>query len=87
MNWDLDDGVLLVRSLQSRADEFGYHITLGGSVLTYGESEEKIDLYFLPLNTHPETVGGWLAGLPPSGGQVSLTRNLFTPKTTTLRRF
>lgn len=47
--WKLDDGLRLVRALQPEAKKFGYHVTLGGSVLNLGESEKDIDLYFLPL--------------------------------------
>jgi hypothetical protein len=48
--WFLDDGVKLVRALQGNCKKYGYHITLGGSVLNVGSSDKDLDLYFHPYN-------------------------------------
>ena len=66
--WTLDDGVKLVRALQGRTREYGYHLTLGGSVVNKGESEKDVDLYFLPMNNSkikedPNGLVSWLEGL------------------------
>lgn len=48
--WELDEALRLVRALQPMTRRFGYHLTLGGSVLNAGHSEKDLDLYFLPLD-------------------------------------
>jgi hypothetical protein len=64
--WTLNDGLQLVRGLQATAKEFGYHLTLGGSVLNRGESTKDIDLYFLPYEgsqrppAQPDALIQWL---------------------------
>lgn len=47
--WTMEDGLKLVRALQPEARKFGYHLSLGGSVLNQGHSHKDIDLYFLPF--------------------------------------
>lgn len=47
--WNLNQGLELVRALQPKIKEFGYHVTLGGGVLNNGKSKKDIDLYFIPL--------------------------------------
>lgn len=65
--WTLDEGLKLVRAIQEPSRKFGYHITLGGSVLNGGESKKDIDLYFHPMdNGEPINTDGlldWLSGL------------------------
>lgn len=65
--WKIEDGLKLIRALQSRVTEFGYHITLGGSVLNDGVSDRDLDLYFLPLvrpePTDPRGLVSWLTVL------------------------
>ena len=48
--WKIEEGLKLIRALQGRVKEFGYHIALGGGVLNTGTSEKDLDLYFLPFN-------------------------------------
>jgi hypothetical protein len=50
MRWTLEDGLRLIRAVQSRAKQFGFHIALAGGVLNNGTSEKDIDLIFLPFN-------------------------------------
>lgn len=65
-NWNLDDGLKLVRALQMETRKYGYHLTLGGGVLNNGESKKDIDLYFLPLDNtklaqpNPGSLIDWL---------------------------
>lgn len=47
--WTIDQGLHIVRALQSHTRQFGYHLTLGGGVLNKGESKKDLDLYFLPM--------------------------------------
>lgn len=67
--WKLEEGLKLVRALQGRVREFGYHITLGGGVLNKGESDKDLDLYFLPYNNpsvakeNPDGLIEWLSVL------------------------
>ena len=46
--WTLDDALKLIRGLQEPTRKYGYHITLGGSVLNDGKSNKDLDLYFQP---------------------------------------
>lgn len=71
--WKLDEGLALARALQPESRKFGYHLTLGGSVLNLGVSEKDLDLYFLPLDNGKKLENGkatdidklveWLSGL------------------------
>lgn len=47
--WTLEEALKLIRGLQPRIREIGYHITLGGGVLNHGMSKKDLDLFFLPL--------------------------------------
>lgn len=47
--WYLDEARVLVRQLQAVVWPLGYHIALGGGVLTHGYSDKDLDLYVLPL--------------------------------------
>ena len=49
-SWQIEEGLKLIRALQGRVKEFGYHIALGGGVLNNGASDKDLDLYFLPFN-------------------------------------
>lgn len=53
--WTLEDGLRLIRILQPKAKEYGYHIALGGGVLNKGESKKDLDLYFLTLDNGKKT--------------------------------
>src|SRR5690242_2644275 len=48
--WTLDDGVKLVRLIQEESMRMGFHVTIGGSVLTNGESTRDLDLFLFPLS-------------------------------------
>lgn len=67
--WKIEEGLKLIRALQGRTKDFGYHIALGGGVLNTGVSDKDLDLYFLPFNNDnvaKEDADGliqWLAGL------------------------
>lgn len=50
MDWTLNDALALVRAIQPKSRDFGYHLTLGGGVLNTGKSKKDVDLYFLPLD-------------------------------------
>jgi hypothetical protein len=60
--WTLEEGLALIRSIQTDTRKFGYHLTLGGSVLNAGSSKKDIDLYFLPMDGHHESKPGDLLG-------------------------
>lgn len=55
MDWTLEDGLTLVRALQPKTRDFGYHLTLGGSVLNIGRSSKDLDLFFLPMDNSKST--------------------------------
>lgn len=66
--WKLDEGLELIRLLQPKTRDFGYHLTLGGGVLNKGESNKDLDLFFLPLDNASVAVDAegllrWLQGL------------------------
>jgi hypothetical protein len=48
--WTLEDGLQLVRQLQSLTRNFQYHLAIGGGVINNGRSSKDLDLYFLPLD-------------------------------------
>lgn len=76
--WALDDSLKLIRAIQQESRKYGYHLTLGGSVLNDGRSEKDLDLYFLPLDnpkmptSDPKALLTWLTTLwgkyQPLGG-------------------
>jgi hypothetical protein len=47
--WDIDAGLLLVRTIQQDIRKFGFHVAIGGGVVNNGFSEKDLDLYFLPM--------------------------------------
>jgi hypothetical protein len=65
--WGLEEARGLIAVLQTEVRPFGYHITLGGSVLNTGRSVKDLDLYFIPLDNDkaaPPVLGkllDWLA--------------------------
>lgn len=69
--WTLDEGLRLVRAIQSGCRRFGYHLALGGGVLNKGQSDKDVDLYFLPLNNdkYKEDKQGLLVWLESLWGQ------------------
>lgn len=83
--WKLEDGLRLVRALQEQTKDFGYHITLGGSVLNAGESENDLDLYFLPytgMEANDTGLVEWLTSLwgrPTRPGDSGMKRIQYTP--------
>lgn len=64
--WTLDDGLKLVRSIQPQVRKFGYHATLGGSVLNVGKSYKDLDIYFQPcagVDNQGEELVKWLTSI------------------------
>ncbi len=62
--WTLDGALPLIRSLQPKTRDFGYHLCLGGGVLNKGESNKDLDLVFCPLdNGKPSDPTGLLSYL------------------------
>ena len=49
--WTLDAALDLIRGLQPKTPDCGYHLCLGGGVLNNGRSDKDLDLYFLPLGS------------------------------------
>lgn len=73
--WTLEEAVKLVRALQAKTREFGYHLTLGGGVLNNGFSKKDVDLYFLPLNNSsyqekPKELVEWLVSMWGKGNDI-----------------
>lgn len=55
--WTLNEARLFINEIQSKLLAKNYHVVLGGSVLNDGQSENDLDLYFLPLedeSKHPD---------------------------------
>lgn len=69
--WTLIEGLKLVRGLQSNVKEFGYHISLGGSVLNHGESRKDLDLYFHPLENGKENFANLISYLTKMWGEYA----------------
>lgn len=46
MNWTIEEGILIARSLEPVAIKFGYHVALGGGVLVKGFSLKDLDIFF-----------------------------------------
>lgn len=69
MIWELEDGINLVRAVQAGSRMFGYHVTIGGSVINKGRSEKDVDLYFLPFEQtkdrarNPDGLLNWLISM------------------------
>lgn len=49
MMWEFGDSLPLIRHLQEKCHQIGYHVALGGGVLNNGSSDKDLDLYFLPM--------------------------------------
>lgn len=55
--WDLESALKFIQKIQPSAKVVGFHVCLGGGVLNKGESNNDLDLYFLPLedeSNHPD---------------------------------
>ena len=52
--WSLDDALEVIRSLQYKALQCGYHLALGGGVINKGHSHNDLDIVVLPLDGHPQ---------------------------------
>lgn len=50
--WTLKEAQTLLGAMRPKVNQFGYEITMGGSVLTNGQSKNDLDLYFVPLNDY-----------------------------------
>jgi len=48
--WELETALGLIRALNPPAQEVGFSVALGGSVLYEGSSKKDLDLIVLPLN-------------------------------------
>lgn len=46
--WDMDQSLKVIRALQPLAMTCGYALSLGGSVLNHGKSENDLDIVALP---------------------------------------
>lgn len=51
--WTLSDALDVIRPLQFKALQYGYHLALGGGVLNKGESANDLDLIVMPLDQRP----------------------------------
>lgn len=63
--WKLEDGLKLIRAIQTKVKTYGYHVALGGGVLNHGSSQKDLDLYFLRMNNskikeNPDGLLRWL---------------------------
>jgi hypothetical protein len=47
--WYADDATSLIRELQATAWPLGWHLAMGGGVLTHGYSDKDLDFYALPI--------------------------------------
>lgn len=50
-SWSISEAQELIAAMEAKAKSFGYTITLGGSVLTKGKSENDLNLFLLPNGT------------------------------------
>lgn len=48
--WTLESGISFIRSMEEIANQYNYHLTLGGSVLHRGESNKDLDIYAMPFH-------------------------------------
>jgi len=53
-DWALDLALKVIRLIQPKIRNFGYHCALGGGVLNKGYSTKDLDLYMLPLVGTPD---------------------------------
>jgi hypothetical protein len=51
--WGLSDALDVIRPLQFKALQYGYHLALGGGVLNKGMSSNDLDIIVLPLDQRP----------------------------------
>lgn len=77
--WKLADAQALIGAMQAKASKFGYTVTLGGSVLTKGESKNDLDLFLVPNqftgSQYPVDMLMWLAAKFGAGKTVVPTAN------------
>jgi hypothetical protein len=62
-SWQLEDALSLIRAIGRRAEQFGYSISLGGSVLMAGASIRDLDLYFITHDLPGTNLEGLVAML------------------------
>lgn len=78
--WKLSEAQALIAAMQAKASKFGYTITLGGSVLTKGESNNDLDIFIVPNqwvgSQYPVDMLMWLASKFGAGRTVVPT---YTP--------
>lgn len=48
--WTLAEAVPLIQEIEKVVRPLDYHTCLGGSVLHKGESDDDLDIFFIPLN-------------------------------------
>ena len=77
--WTLDTALPVVRALQFKALQFGYHIALGGGVLNKGQSDRDLDIVVMPLDSRVDprrdrflAVCGEYLGKPTEVGVASV---------------
>lgn len=52
--WTLDSALPVIRELQFKALQCGYHLALGGGVLNKGQSFNDLDIYALTMDNTPQ---------------------------------
>lgn len=55
--WSLKEAQELVGAMRAKVNQYGYEISVGGSVLTKGTSTNDLDLFFIPKDDHTEGEG------------------------------
>jgi hypothetical protein len=70
--WYLEEAIGLVRELQTKALQKGYHLALGGGVLNRGWSRKDLDIVALKMDNQPAalTPGKLVEVLAPYLGEV-----------------
>lgn len=59
--WGLSEALDVIRPLQFKALQYGYHLALGGGVLNKGMSDNDLDIIVLPLDQRPAQLDKFLA--------------------------
>lgn len=63
--WKFDEAKALVAAMRSKVNQYGYEVTIGGSVLIDGKSGNDLDLFFIPrqegVSALPVDLLMWLA--------------------------
>lgn len=72
--WVFKDAQDLVAAMRSKVNNLGYEITIGGSVLTKGESKNDLDLFLIPKqdggNPLPVDLLMWIASKLGAGKTI-----------------